>query len=95
MTTYTERTANRTILLISDNLFDGPEDCIVLQIEDRFGQKIHPDTEETERNQAWIDDRLKHYKSRRKLDRQEPICPHGLGYSVCTICPDEGRHDYA
>ncbi len=52
MTSYVERTPNLTLLLTAVLDFgDGPfEDCIVIQVEDRFGQIITPDPVATAKN---------------------------------------------
>lgn len=79
---WMERTDNGSLLLCDD-----VGNAVVLEIVDRFGQQIYPDPVATAMSQAQIDDRLKHYKTRRlldfDLDDAVEWTPQGDSYCEC------------
>ena len=103
---WMSRTDNGTLMLHRFN-----KDPIVLEIVDRFGQKIYPDPVATDELQAKINDRLGHYRTKRKLDDPhnhstytsgeasvQSTCRHGVPADICTYasCVDSReRNDYA
>jgi hypothetical protein len=94
-----ERTPNGTLMLWLPG-----HDWIVLEVVDRYGQRIYPNPVATDTSQARIDDRLKHYSTKRAIDGAAWLqaydrllgrwCEHGVSASICTICSTPGA-DYA
>lgn len=98
---WMERTPNGTLMLSFPN-----QNSTVMEIVDRFGERIYPDPEGTAKAQERIDSRLAnlkagYYTTGRKLDGRENIsaaltdeCAHGLERSICTICAIDDITDF-